>query len=500
MMRSRAISPSPFSRGAGACVFTALFVIGLVIPVALASGAGAATTINVTTTVDELNTGGACSLREAVRSANLDQAIGGCPAGNGADTIVVPAGTYRLTRVGAQEQQALTGDLDLLQSVTINGAGSGATIIDGNATDRILDVFNPAVVQVNDVAIQNGKPAAGRRGGGIVVIAGGTLTVRRSIVRNNQTFDGPDRIPDGGGIYNDGMMTLVSTVVNNNLAGGNEGSGGGIWNSGTLTLTTSTVRNNTANGSNATTYLIDGGGGIFNSGTLTVTSSTVSGNISKYRGGGIVNSGSATITKSTISGNRGVTGGGIFTNGTTPVTNSTLSGNLATSNGGGVWSSSTTTLSSITLTLNTADSDNNGSGDGGGVYVLAGQVTTRNSLADANKDLGGQAPGCKVAGGAYFSQGYNHFGGTTGCVITGPKTGDQIGGNVMLGPLQNNGGPTMTHALLAGSVAIDAANPTAPGSGGTSCGTFDQRNIARPQDGNGDTIARCDMGAFELKP
>jgi hypothetical protein len=70
----------------------------------------------------------------------------------------------------------------------------------------------------------------------------------------------------------------------------------------------------------------------------------------------------------------------------------------------------------------------------------------------------------------------------------------------MLGPLASNGGKTKTHALLAGSPAIDAANPAAPGSGGTSCPTKDQRGIGRPKDGNGDTVSRCDMGAFELSP
>jgi CSLREA domain-containing protein len=487
-------TPLPLPLRGGAWVFTVLLAIGLATPIARASSAGAATTINVTTTVDELNTGGACSLREAVRSANLDQAIGGCPAGSGDDTIMVPAGTFRLTRIGAQEQQAVLGDLDILQSVTITGAGSGATIIDGNATDRVLDVFDPAIVQVNYLTIQNGKPAAGRRGGGIVVLANASLGLFRVIVQNNRTADGPDRTPDGGGIYNDGDMTIMSSVVRNNLAGGNEGSGGGIWNSGSLGIYSSTVGNNTANGSNATTYLIDGGGGIYNVGSMRVNTSTVSGNISKYRGGGIASSGiwQVDIRSSTISGNRGVTGGGLFTKGALTVAlNSTISGNFASSHGGGWWSSSNTTLGNVTIAKNTADSDNNGSGDGGGVYVLAAKFQMLDSLFDGNKDLGGQAPGCKVAGGSFWSNGYNHFGGTTGCVISGPRTGDQIGGNAMLGPLQANGGPTFTHALLPGSPAIDAGN------GGQD---HDQRNVARPKDGNGDGIFRPDMGAFEYNP
>ena len=497
MSPMRATTKVSLFRG-GAGVFTALFAIGLVVPVALARSAGAATTITVTTTVDELNTGGACSLREAVRSANLDTAIGGCPAGSGADIIVVPAGTYRLTRLGAQEQQAVTGDLDILQSLTINGAGSGATILDGNGTERVLDVFTPAVVSVNDVAIQNGHPAAGRTGGAIVVLENASLTLSRSILRNNRTSDGPDKINDGGAIYNQGTVTLISTTVTNNVAGGNEGSGGESGTRArTVILTSSTVSNNTAQGNNPTAHLIDGGGGIFNAGTLIVSLSTVSGNASPYRGGGIANTGTATVSRSTISGNTSVNGGGLFASGpSTVVSNSTLSGNRASVNGGATFSSAAVTLASVTFTLNIADSDANGTGDAGSSYVAAGRVTLRNSVGDKNNDLGGQAPGCRVAGtGSYFSQGWNHFGGTLGCVITGPKTGDQVGGDAKLGPLQSNGGPTKTHALLAGSPAIDAGNPAATGA--TACPAVDQRGTAR-RDGNGDTVVRCDMGAFEF--
>jgi CSLREA domain-containing protein len=462
--------------------------------------ADAATTINVTTTVDELNGDGDCSLREASRAANLDVAVDRCPAGSGSDTIVLRAGVYKLTVLGAREQDSRAGDLDFKQSVTINGAGSGATTIDGNGTERILDVFPPASVTVNDLTIANGKPAGGRRGGGIVVLLDSSLTLRRTVVRNNQTHDGPDRIPDGGGIYNNGRMSIINSVVRDNLAGGNEGSGGGIWNSGMLTITGSTISNNTSNGGDPFSFKIDGGGGIYNVGTMTVVGSTVSGNISNYRGGGITNAGTATVTTSTLNNNRGQHGGAIFTSGTFTLGNSTVSTNFAAGDGGGIWSSAQTTrLWSNTFTLNQADNDANGFGDGGGVFVRAGTVFTRNSLYHNNRDLGGEAGGCRVAGGAYSSQGYNRFGGTMNCVISGDQTGNITGGTANIGPLANNGGPTRTHALLAGSVAIDAANPAATGSG-FACPAVDQRGSARPQDGNGDATSRCDIGAFELKP
>jgi CSLREA domain-containing protein len=86
---------------------------------------------------DELNLDADCSLREAIQAANIDAALSGCAAGSGADAITVPAGILRLRRVGANEDNNSTGDLDILQDVTIRGAGGFLTVIDGNATDRV---------------------------------------------------------------------------------------------------------------------------------------------------------------------------------------------------------------------------------------------------------------------------------------------------------------------------------------------------------------------------
>ncbi len=458
-------------------------------------------TIAVTTTGDELNTDGDCSLREAVRAANLNAAVDACPKGTGPDIVSVPAGTYPLTVEGIHEGEGLTGDLDVFSPMTIRGAGKNATFLDGAGFDRVLDVLAGGNATVEDVTLQNGVAPPGRRGGAVVVLEGGSLTMRRSIVKNNSVSDGPNRWPDGGGIYNDGTANIVDTTVSNNVAGGNEGSGGGIWNSGTLTLNRSTVSNNLANGSNSTTYLIDGGGGIFSSGTLTVVQSTISGNTSNYRGGGIATAGAATIDRSTISTNVGRHGGGIYATAVLTMLNTTISGNLAKVHGGGVWSSvPDASLANVTIASNTSDSDQNGSGDGGGLYLGGGVTRIRNSLFNTNQDPGGEAPGCSTAAGTFQSEGYNKFGGLTGCVVSGDLTGNIVGGNALLGPLANNGGLTQTHALLAGSPAIDAANPAAPGGGGTACPTAYQRAVVRPQDGNGDTISRCDMGAFELSP
>ena len=119
-----------------AAVVTGLVMAALM--VLLYSSAAAGATINVNTTADELNADSDCSLREAVQAANTDAAVDGCTAGTGADTVVLPAGIYVLTRIGANEGANASGDLDVLSDITIEGAGAATTVIDGNGTDRVL--------------------------------------------------------------------------------------------------------------------------------------------------------------------------------------------------------------------------------------------------------------------------------------------------------------------------------------------------------------------------
>ena len=81
----------------------------------------------------------------------------------------------------------------------------------------------------------------------------------------------------------------------------------------------------------------------------------------------------------------------------------------------------------------------------------------------------------------------------SGCVISGTTAGNQLGTDPRLGPLADNGGPTLTHALLPGSPAIDAVTAG-------NCPAADQRGVSRPQDGTGDGVRACDIGAFEVAP
>src|SRR5690349_15680223 len=131
--------------GLGAVTLAVPAVFGVSAP----SPANAATTITVTTTADELTNNGNCSLREAIQAANRDVRVDACPAGSGADTITVPAGTYALTLGGRLDDAGLTGDLDISGNLTINGAGASRTVLVGQSApvpDRVLDIIGPMSV------------------------------------------------------------------------------------------------------------------------------------------------------------------------------------------------------------------------------------------------------------------------------------------------------------------------------------------------------------------
>jgi hypothetical protein len=264
--------------------------------------------------------------------------------------------------------------------------------------------------------------------------------------------------------------------------------GNGISNSGTLTLTDSTV-------SRAST------GGIFNNGTATLINSTVSDNANL---GGISNSGTLTLINSTVSGNFSARGGGISNSGTVTLINSTVSGNFAIDKGGGIFNSGAANLFNATITNNQAGSSgssfSSGSlGSGGGVFNASGaNFNFQNTILAGNfETMGVPAPPpinttfVSIPGecdGTINSIASNLMA-IDDCTVTGSAP---IVGNPNLGPLQNNGGPTQTHALLSGSPAIDAGNPGGCWDEFGALLTTDQRGFNRPALG-------CDIGAFELQ-
>jgi hypothetical protein len=261
----------------------------------------------------------------------------------------------------------------------------------------------------------------------------------------------------GGGIYNVGTVTINSSIITRNLAATRPAvGGGGICNSGAMTLNNSTVSGNQANGN---IELFVNGGGILNGGTLTINRSTISGNtLHDGEGGGIANDGTATINDSTISANNGfLRGGGVISAVTT----------------------AKTTINNSTIASNTTDF----STEPAGIDLLYGTMSIQNSIVANNS--GGNCFGTLT------SKGYNLSSDAT-CNLSGP--GDRNNINPMLGPLQNNGGPTQTMALLEGSPAIDAGNPTGCTDGLGHLLKTDQRGNPRP---NIEDTGGCDMGAYE---
>ncbi|MEE9616247.1 MAG: choice-of-anchor Q domain-containing protein, partial [Anaerolineae bacterium] len=408
--------------------------------------------------------------------------------GSGDDTIDLTGVTGMIN---------LTDSLPPITSnIVFNGPGeSSLTVrrhIGGNY--RIFTVGTGAMVTISGLTISDGLISSD--GGGIY--NEGTLTLTNSTVSNNDTNTTVASSGHGGGIYNaiTGTLTLTNSTISNNtiLNAAHDGYGGGIYSAGTLTLSNSTVSNNNTYGDYCH------GGGIHNEGTLTLNNSTVSGNnagtdIYYGDGGGIHNvGGSVGLNNSTISSNSsngGGSGGGLWNSdgASMELTNSTLSFNVSYNDGGGIYN---TTNSTLTLNNSTIGSFNYAfGGNGGGVWNDGdGTVNLKNSII-ARNGSNSAGPDCYNTA-VLTSLDYNLVGDDSDCSFT-PQTNDQVNVNPLLGELQDNGGPTETRALRLGSPAFDAI-PTGNCTDhqGTPI-TTDQRGVPRPQG------AACDIGAYEAQ-
>ncbi len=385
-----------------------------------------------------------CSLRDAIVASNT------LPG-----AVLVPAGTYLLTLAGALENASFTGDLDLTSGMGLYGAGTTATIIDGNASENVLhvDPLNTGAVTaiVGDLTLTRGGNNGLQNGGGISSNSTGAFLAADHIAVSNSHMT-----LAGGGIHFSGRGTLGSATVDGNSAGGGGGGGGGLVLAGdantTFEIRDSTISNNLANTEDSTS----GGGGIHARSRLVLINSTVSGNRSFTFGGGIL-----------------------------------------------VEFGASAFIASSTIVRNQVDANFSGTGDGGGIAlgnpISSATLVIRNSVIADNLDSGAPlAHDCFVAaGGASITSSYSHLEATAGgCTFGG--TGDVTGSDpALVATLGSNGGPTQTHLIAPGSPLIDAGNPAGCLDDQGVAIPFDQRGAVRVFDGDGNTTMVCDQGAVE---
>ncbi|HEX2128985.1 MAG TPA: CSLREA domain-containing protein, partial [Solirubrobacterales bacterium] len=414
---------------------------------------------------------GDCSLREAIIAAN---------GNSGADSIPLGAGTYELEVAGTDEDLSADGDLDVNDSLTITGAGIGQTVIDGNGEltgERVMRLDGGTIALSDLTVTDGGDPASTVFGAGISV--GDTrATLTRVAVNGNhgQNF--------GGGVHvgSSGDLTATDGSISDNRL--SQSFGSALYNdAGTVTLERMSVTGNEALGF-ATIY------NQLQDAEMVIRDSTVSDNSSEGFGGGLYNQIGAklTVERSTISGNRAeFSGGGLYLqiDAITTVVNSTISGNRSGGSGGGIFMQidAETEIDNTTITQNTAQ-------DGGGIHVSGGDVSLTSSILAGNTAT--FSPNCT---GSVGSGGFNIVGDPADCDFA-PQASDRTGVDPQLGPLQNNGGPTLTHAPSFSSPALDAG--IAGGLASDQRGaprTFDAINIANAPASDG-----TDVGAVELLP
>ena len=373
-----------------------------------------------------------------------------------------------------QPKQSCLPLLALFFAVSVNALASNTWYVNGVIGNNANNGKTPATAY-RTIGHAISKSASGDS----IIVAPGTYTENLNVAFSLRIIGAAARttIIDGGKSAT--VVTISSTSAQVSLSQltirnghGKAHGGGGIYNLGTLTITNSTLSGNTSDDS---AVAIGGlGGGIYNAGKLTIIASAVSGNsVSRFRlgaspyGGGIYNVGTLTVTNSTLSGNQAVD----YWPAGVP-----YGGGIANDSGWAIISNSTITKNSalIHTPFGTAGTY------GGGIYNKGSAIAKFQNSILANNNSGGNCTG------SLNSLGHN-MSSDSSCHLNGP--GDQHSINPMLGALQNNGGPTNTMALLAGSPAINAGNPSGCTDGSGHLLTTDQRGWSRS--------TPCDIGAYE---
>lgn len=417
--------------------------------------------IRVTTTGDSFDgvCDEHCSLREAVHLANTTE---------GDHQILLGSGTYQLSLappllkgVIQDEEEARNGDLDIIGSMTIRGAGPTRTIIDAQGQDRIFDVLDYAQLELRNMTLRNGFHPV-----------------------------------DGGAIRNASFLVLRQVLLHDNRVVNDEGAtqGGAIANYGVLDIYRSELRDNLSESSNGTHAR---GGAIFNALVLLVRDSRIENNRvlagprTRASGGALYTFGHADIARSALLGNFSDGEGSAISNrqlGILKVSNSSLFGNGtgATRPGAvlsnGLQASGRPSLRLVHVTL----ADNLGYG-----LDNHGEVDARNSIILGNRSADGQVSNCRdnLSESAFKARGL--LLGTESLCRADLRVADSELFTRVLQPALD--GPGVRTGFLP---QVDGP---ALGAGVGSCAGHDQVGTPRPQDANGDGQARCDLGAFELQ-
>ena len=432
--------------------FFGVLATGLLLAVACGSESAPGAMDNTTAGSVQQSECPGCVLRERIASAQPG------------DTIDIAAGVYTMTG----------GELVIDKDLTLIGAGAEVTIIQAapsldQAVHRVIRVVEETVVYISGVTIRYGSEASTEvrmvpfHSEAVGMISSGIEAIRAEF---------------GGGIYNQGTLTLTDSIVTENFAGG----GAGIFNGAKVTIGNSSILGNKSRGYGSglfnggilhasNTLIADnmagGRAGFSNWGNAFLMGVTFDGNRSIISGGGFHNAsvGTMTLDSSTVSNNESSMAGGINNWGRLSVINSTISGNTARF-GGGIESRGVLTLTHSPVSGNSAV-------DGGGfairIMVSNDETLIANSIiANNTAEI---EPDCL---GVITSLGNNLIGNDSGCGFI-PGDGDTMGTkarpvDARLGALADNGEPTATNALLPGSPAIDAS---AEGS----CPPLDQRGF-----------------------
>jgi hypothetical protein len=392
-----------------------------------------------------------CDLIEAINAANSDAPSNDCPAGSGVvtDTITLLSDII-LTNYYDYSDNGLP---EIASAITVEGAGYTISRTVDAPEFRFFLVGSNGALILNELTLRNGGGTDFDEYGGVLYLYEGSVILNDSAIINNSTAY------YAGALYNEyGTLTLNNSTISDNIS---EYYGGAIYNyGGALTLNSSTISGNISE------YY---GGAIYSEyGELTVDRSTFSNNSTAYYGGAIYNyDGPLTLTNSTLSGNFAQDYGGAIYNeyGALTLTNSTLTANSADYAGAIYHYDNTLILNRTVLAGNSADSD---------IAELYNDGGTVN--ADSFNLLGDSS---KTNAQAF----YDFTPGATDITATSDGTNPTALAAILDPTLADNGGPTLTHALVPGSPAVDAADDSSLAT--------DQRGVTRPQG------AADDIGAVE---